>query len=148
MAKKKKSIWEEYKKEFAKVLDVIRGFFIIVKDNQIVITNEDNIEVILGEWKDTYFYHSMISGYYNANQLDNEQEKDAGIYLIIETGENGPSSGVEYYFNVDTHNTKKFDLPEIGAVHFVVGSPCLLQIILVRLLHAGRYQNHFLGRRG
>ncbi len=105
---------EIYKKEFTKVLDVIRGFFIIVKDNQIVITNEDNIEVILGEWKDTYFYHSMISGYYNANQLDNEQEKDAGIYLIIETGENGPSSGVEYYFNVDTHNTKKFDLPEIG----------------------------------
>lgn len=100
--------------KFDKVLDVIGHFFVVVENNSIVIKDEEDLSVALGGWKDNYIYHSMISGYYDANVLANENEKEAGIYLIIETGENGPSSGVEYYFNIDTHETKKYDLPQIG----------------------------------
>lgn len=100
--------------KFNKVLDVIGHFFVVVENNSIVIKDEENLSVTLGGWKDTYIYHSMISGYYDANVLSNENEKKAGIYLIIETGENGPSSGVEYYFNIDTHETNKYNLPQIG----------------------------------
>lgn len=100
--------------KFNKVLDVIGHFFVVVENNSIVIKDEEDLSVTLGGWKDNYIYHSMISGYYDSNVLANENEKEAGIYLIIETGENGPSSGVEYYFNIDTHETKKYDLPQIG----------------------------------
>ncbi len=100
--------------KFNKVLDVIGHFFVIVDNNNIIIKDEENLSVVLGSWKDTYTYHSMLSGYYDANVLSNENEKEAGIYLIIQTDEKGPSSGVEYYFNIDTHETKKYDLPQIG----------------------------------
>lgn len=100
--------------KFNKVLDVIGHFFVVVENNSIIIKDEEDLSVTLGGWKDNYIYHSMISGYYDANVLSNENEKKAGIYLIIETGENGPSSGVEYYFNIDTHETNKYDLPQIG----------------------------------
>jgi hypothetical protein len=56
----------------------------------------------------------MLSDYYDANELSNEQEKDAGIYLIVQTDENGYSSGVEYYINTNTHEIKKYELKEIG----------------------------------
>ncbi len=104
----------EYTEEYEKVLDVILNYFLIVEDGKLIITNEDDMWEEIGDWKDTYYYHSMLSGYYNEGQLANENEKESGIYLIIETDENGPSSGVEYYFNPLTLELKKYDLPEIG----------------------------------
>ena len=58
----------------------------------------------------------MISGYYDANQLQNENEKQAGLYYIIETGEteDGSGSGFEMYVNIKTGETKRYDLDYIG----------------------------------
>ena len=100
--------------KFNKVLDVIGHFFIVVESDSLFIKDEENLSITLGGWKDSYTYHSALSGYYNENQLNNENEKKAGIYLIIETGEDGISSGVEYYFNIDTHEVNKYNLPQIG----------------------------------
>jgi len=58
------------------------------------------------------YYHEMISGYYEENSLQNENEKEAGYYFIVQV--DGELGGTEYYFNPKTKESKAWDLPEIG----------------------------------
>lgn len=97
-----------------KTLDVIKNYFLIIKNNNLVLTDIEGNEYQLGEWKDSYDYHIMISGYYNQNQLQKEQEKQAGIYLIVGTDVNDGLGGVEYFFDINTHEMKKYELKEVG----------------------------------
>ena len=100
---------------------IIRNHIVIIKDGYMYLKNvDDDSEVKLGEFKDTDKYHDMISRYYERNELQNENEKEEGYYLIIEhdaagqpNDENG-NPGVEYYYNPKTKEVKEYDLEYIG----------------------------------
>lgn len=94
---------------------VYKDIYVSLEDNILYIKDYNGQKYKMLDWKKEYYFHSMISGYYNANDLSNEQEKAAGYYFIIETGKNDMSaSGVEYYFNPKTKEIKSWELSEIG----------------------------------
>ena len=115
------------KYEYDKILDLIGNYLLVVENNKLLLKDNKNMSVVLGEWKDSYKYHKALSGQYGANpqivgyyqaknQLYKESEKQEGLYFVIETNrdeENKKVSGVEYYFNTDTKEVKKYDLPTI-----------------------------------
>lgn len=100
-------------KSYSNILHVIRGFILYKENNNIYITDGKTTTKI-GPWEDKFYYHSMLSGYYDEGSLANEHEKEAGIYLIFEYGQMDEEPGVEYYFNTETKEVKKFDLDYIG----------------------------------
>lgn len=100
-------------KSYSNVLQLIKEFVVYVKDNELFITDGTK-DTKLGEWKDEYYYHSALSGYYDEGSLINENEKDAGIYLIIELNGSNEGPGIEYYYNTKTQETKTFELEYIG----------------------------------
>jgi len=100
--------------KYDKVLHVFKDINLVVLNNKLIIVdNKDNTKTTLREWNDSYHYHSMISGYYEAGSLSNANEKDAGYYFIIET-DRTTAKGVEYYYNPETKEVKTYDLPQIG----------------------------------
>ena len=103
-------------KEYEKILDIDKGYILYVDGDKLYVTNDEKYTKELSEWKDDYYYHWMISGYYDANQLQNETEKQAGLYYIVETGEtdDGSGSGFEMYVNIKTGETKRYELEHIG----------------------------------
>lgn len=100
----------ETSKTYSNVLHLIKEFVVYKEGKTIYITDGKEVTKV-GELKEDLDYHSMLSGYYNKYELSNENEKEAGIYLIF--GE-VDGSGVEFYFNPKTKEVKKFDLEYIG----------------------------------
>ncbi len=115
------------KYKYDKVLDVIGNLFLVVENGSLLLKDDKSLSIVLGEWKDSYKYHEVLSGYYNAdpqvhgyynvnNKLYKENEKKEGVYLIVETNrdkENWILSGIEYYYNIDTKKIEKTDLQKI-----------------------------------
>ena len=100
-------------KTYSKPLHLIKEYVLYIENDYIYISDGKEATKI-GKWEKDFYYHSMISGYYDANSLDNENEKDAGIYLIFEYGEMDEGPGIEYYFNPKTKKVKKYDLEYVG----------------------------------
>ena len=97
------------------VKSVYKDIYVSLENNALYIKEYTGNKYKLIDWKDGYYFHTMISGYYDEDALQNEQEKAAGYYFIIETGSsNMQSSGIEYYFNPKTKEIKNWELPEIG----------------------------------
>lgn len=86
-------------------------YILYVEKSNIYISNGKE-STVLGKWEDDFYYHWMISGYYNEGELDNENEKDAGYYFIFQN--DGVESGIEYYFNPKTKQVKKYELEVVG----------------------------------
>ena len=107
---------EVYKtQKYDEALDVILNYFIVIENNKIKIKNEDNLDIELMEWKDTYKYLETRSRYYDKNDIALENNKEAGIYILVQTNETGYGSGVEYYFNITTKEIKKYEINEMGS---------------------------------
>ncbi len=101
---------------YQEVLDIIENYVVAVNNNKLIISSLDkDFTKELDDWNDEKYYHYMISGYYKENELSNENEKEAGIYLIVGNhgADSSDSSGIEYYFNPETKEVKQYDLPEI-----------------------------------
>ena len=100
-------------KTYSKPLHLIREYILYVENDNIYLSDGKEATKI-GKWEKDFYYHSMISGYYEEGSLTNENEKDAGIYLIFEYGQFEEGPGVEYYFNPETKKVKKYELEYIG----------------------------------
>ncbi len=100
-------------KTYSKPLHLIREYILYVENDNIYLSDGKEATKI-GKWENDFYYHSMISGYYEEGSLTNENEKDAGIYLIFEYGQFEEGPGVEYYFNPETKKVKKYELEYIG----------------------------------
>ena len=100
-------------KTYSKPLHLIREYILYVENDNIYLSDGKEATKI-GKWEKEFYYHSMISGYYEEGSLTNENEKDAGIYLIFEYGQFEEGPGVEYYFNPETKKVKKYELEYIG----------------------------------
>lgn len=94
------------------ILDIFDDYYLARNDETIFIRDYEDYEKELGPWKNDMYYHQMISGYYEENTLQNENEKDAGYYFIVQSA--GELGGTEYYFNPKTKESKAWDLEEIG----------------------------------
>ena len=99
------------KNAYNNVQQLIKDYIVYVENEKLVISNDNDFTKELGDFKKNYTYHAMISGYYDANELSNENEKEAGIYLVVGLGDSeiqdsGMESGIEYYINTKTHETK------------------------------------------
>ena len=117
--------------EFDKVLDIFGHFFLVVENGSLLIKDDKNTSIILGEWKDSYKYREPVPGVtisnsqfigHHKNCFENRQfflrnnksqKAEEGIYLIIENNENGVSKDIGYFFNIDTNEVKKYNLFEI-----------------------------------
>lgn len=88
--------------EYQQVLDVINGFFIVIENDQLKITNENYFDLLVTDWNENYSYNTVISRYYKENELQGDLEKNAGIYLFIEVNEDEELINKEYYFDPDT----------------------------------------------
>lgn len=93
---------------YEKIIDVIENYVLHIKDNEVILT--DGVEEYkIHDWKDEYYYHKALSGYYNS-----VEHKELGIYIIIEYNGFNEGPGVEYHFNPTTKEIKKYDLDVIG----------------------------------
>lgn len=106
-------------KAYDNIKQVINNYIVYEKNKNLYITDDNIVDVKLGPAGTSY--HQMLSKYYNANSLAHENEKKAGIYIIVGTNspyaENGGgiNPGIEYYFNPDTKEVARYDLDYIGA---------------------------------
>lgn len=100
-------------KSYSNILDVIKHCILYVENNEIYITDGKEATK-LGPWNEKTYYHSMISGYYDEGSLANENEKDAGIYLIFEEEAFNDGPGIEYYYNIETREVREYELEYIG----------------------------------
>ncbi len=96
------------------IKDVFKDIYLVVVDNKLMVKSYDGkISKELAKWDADDYYHYMISGYYDANQLENEEEKEAGYYFIV--GKSASSTeGTEYYYNPETQEVRSWYLEEIG----------------------------------
>ncbi len=90
--------------KYDKVLDIINDYFIVVENNQLKITNENNINIFVTTWENNYEYHQLMSDYKYQNELPSDKKE--GIYLIIQKGEN--INNIEYYFNPVDNSVKEY----------------------------------------
>jgi len=96
-------------KEYDRVLQLIKDFHVVVINGKLVLTNYNDMELILGEWDDSYTYYFMESGFYEKSEFGIRKEE--GIYIYIDT--NLPEiGGFQYYFNIDTKELKISELPQ------------------------------------
>ncbi len=115
------------KYQFNKLLDQFDRFFVVVENDSLLLKDDKNFSIVLGEWKDSYKYHEplydcyisngkMFGHYffdYNDNRLFyNRTDKEVGIYLDIETNKNSETSGIGYFFNINTQKVKKYDVSQ------------------------------------
>ena len=105
---------KESKTEIKNVIEIEGGYAFYIENNKLKVTDGQDYTEELCDWSKGYYYHWMISGYYDEGSLDNEEEKDAGIYLVIGYEEDEESPGFEVYFNPKDRTTKKWELKEIG----------------------------------
>lgn len=95
------------------LLDVIYGHMVYIKDNKVIISNTEE-EYELFEWKPQYFYHSALSGYFEKDYIPVDSDKAEGIYMTFEYDGSDEGPGVEYFFNPETKEIKKYELEHIG----------------------------------
>lgn len=88
--------------------------YLVKKNNAIYIKEYTGNEYKLLDWKEDYYYHSPLSRYYEADELNNEEEKKAGYYFIFQYDSSGEGPGVEFYFDPVTKKIDSWDLEEIG----------------------------------
>lgn len=100
-------------KSYENVMQLIKEFVVYKEDNKVYITDGKTTTKIT-DWEDDFFFHSALSGYYDEESLFEEEDKDAGIYLVFEYGQFDEGPGVEYYYNTETKEVKKYDLEYIG----------------------------------
>ena len=93
-------------KEYDRVLQLIKDFHVVVINNKLVLTNFNDMELILGEWDDSYIYYFMDSGFYEKSEFGIRKEE--GIYIYIDNN----MEGIQYYFNIDTKELKISELPQ------------------------------------
>lgn len=97
------------------VKHIFYDYYLTVVEDKLYIKDYNDFSKELGDWGEDYFYHYPISGYYNEDELTNENEKKAGYYFIVETDNKGEmEEGIEYYFNPNTKETNSWELDEIG----------------------------------
>ena len=94
---------------------IIDNYMAAVYGNKLLLIDLDTYdEYDLGEWNN-YYFHTMISGYYDANSLGNDNEKKAGYYFVIGYHNNDTDdSGKEVYFDPVTKKVDSWELEEIG----------------------------------
>ncbi len=83
--------------------------------NKIIITDiEGTFTKELGNYKKGMIYHYPMSGWYDAEELKgtNDEGKPSGIYMIFEYSN---ETGVEYYYNPTTGETKSYKLATVEA---------------------------------
>ncbi len=100
-------------KSYENVMQLIKEFVVYKEDNKVYITDGKTTTKIT-DWEDGFYFHSALSGYYDEGSLVEEEGKDAGIYLVFEYGQFAEGPGVEYYYNTETKEVKKYDLEYIG----------------------------------
>lgn len=99
-------------KTYNSILYVDGDYILYHDDKNIYITDDKEFNKQLMEWKKDYFFHKMLSRYYDEELV--EEGKPAGYYFTIEYDKDD-ESGVEIYFNPETKETKRYELEEIGA---------------------------------
>lgn len=103
------------KKEDSYELDSITNFYQVINEFALVLKNDKLMlintktdkKIELCDWNDEYSVHTMLSGYYKENQLQNENEKKAGIYIVVGTGYDSDSyeeKGMEFYIDPNKRN--------------------------------------------
>ena len=100
-------------KSYENVMQLVKEFVVYKEDNKVYITDGKTTTKIT-DWEDGFYFHSALSGYYDEGSLVEEEGKDAGIYLVFEYGQFAEGPGVEYYYNTETKEVKKYDLEYIG----------------------------------
>ena len=110
-------------KEYKNVELLVRGYIVAVdNDNNLNVydTNENKLAT-LAKLTDDMYVHSMISGYYTKEQLnDSHKDYPEGIYMVVQDNtlecseEDAEGCGYEYYYDVKTGKVGKIDLPFIG----------------------------------
>lgn len=99
-------------KEYQNILHTDEGIILYHDNKNVYITDDKEYNEKILEWKKEYYYHSMLSGYWD-EYVTEEETKPAGYYFIFEYDKND-DSGVEIYFNQETKEIKKYELEEIG----------------------------------
>ncbi len=99
-------------KSYSNILHVFKDCILYVENNKIKVYDWET-EIELGPWEKDYYYHSMISGKFDAHESESGP-KPAGYYFIFEEGDMEEGPGVEYYFNPETKEVIKYDLEYIG----------------------------------
>lgn len=92
-------------KKYDDVLQLIGDLYVVSLNGKLVITNFNDLEVILGPWLDHYTYFITNSGYLKGDKLCNGMEE--GIYVAIDNKE----GGIMYYYNPETEVLKELPLP-------------------------------------
>lgn len=101
-----------YKLE-GKALSIYKDGYLTIIDNKLYMKEYNDNKYLLGDWKEDYYYHWKISGYFDAESV--EENKKAGYYFIIGLdGENENGGGYEYYYNPQTKEVDGWELEMIG----------------------------------
>ena len=97
-----------------KFMMISENYIFYIENNKIKVTDGDKFVKELAEWKEEYYFHWMISGYYEGEDLEYEEEKEDGIYLVIGLDDDETTAGFEIFFNPKNQTSKRFELEEIG----------------------------------
>lgn len=113
--KKEDSYNIKYDGDFYKI---IRDFALVTNNGKLILINfKTNKKIELCDWHSKYSVHTMLSGYYKENALQNENEKKEGIYIIVGKGYGSNAygeEGMEFYIDPETYKVTKYNLDMIG----------------------------------
>lgn len=94
-------------------------YILYIENEKIYITDDMSEPVMIGEFKENYYYHWVLSKYWTKEDLSNHDDgKEAGFYIVVglpnETGDSFETPGLEYYYNPKTGDTKTYELEYVG----------------------------------
>ncbi len=92
--------------EYTQVLDIINNYFVIIDNDELKITSENNTKYTLDTWDSTYVYDLNSSGYFDEEKLKDNKENGEGIYITILKDDLGIDIS-RYYFNISTKEVIK-----------------------------------------
>ncbi len=93
-------------KEYTRVLDIINNYFVVIDNNEIKLSNENDTKYTLDKWQEGYVYDLNSSGYFDESKLETNSEYGEGIYISILKDELG-TEVARYYFNISTKEVIK-----------------------------------------
>ena len=84
---------------YDKTVAIVGDYFIAVRSNKIYIATLDGYEKELGDWNKNYSYNQYLSGYYDEDELGENEKTGSGIYVIFDKSSDYFD---EYYYNIKT----------------------------------------------
>lgn len=95
------------------VIDVLDGYYLTIENDALYIKDFKDYNKKIIDWNKNYTYFANCSGYYNENELYDENEKRTGYYFII-SNDKETYSGIEIYFDPETKTIDNWDIDEIN----------------------------------